>query len=315
MASYVNPRLTLAFVLGMLGLYASGSAARGLVRPVQQPPATQSAHFHHLHLNSPDPAGAIKFYTSKFDCEEARFLGKEAVWAQQSWLLFNKVKSAPPWELTSAIWHFGWGAEDMKAAYQKQLEMGTKFFTPLTDISNILGGTGSGRFFYAYVETPDHGLVELNTSSNHQFGHLHLFSEDPVAAGEWYTKHFGIPRRGTSPASREPRFYRTFQIGPSVSLTMDNVNIIIYPIQYSRKAYADHWKNGQTAISPTKGRVVDHIAFSVDNLAETVERLKQEAVKITDPISTTEGGKLKHAFIEGPDYIRIELVEGRAHKQ
>lgn len=314
MASYANPRLTLAFMLGMVGLCAFGSVARGLMRPEQQPP-TQSAHFHHLHLNTRDPAGAIKFYTSKFDCEEARFLGQEAVWAQQSWLLFNKVKSAPPWGLTSAIWHFGWGAEDMKAAYQKQLELGTKFFTPLTDISNILGGSGSGRFFYAYVETPDHGLVELNTSSNHQFGHLHLFSEDPVAAGEWYTKHFGIPRRGTSPASREPRFYRTFQIGPSVSLTMDNVNIIIYPIQYSRKAYADHWKNGQTAISPTKGRVVDHIAFSVDNLAETVERLKQDAVKITDPISTTEGRKLKHAFIEGPDYIRIELVEGRAHKQ
>lgn len=315
MVTYTEVRPTLAFMLGMLGLCAFGSAAAcGWISIEQQPPA-QSAHFHHLHLNTPDPAGAIKFYTGKFDCEEARFLSHDAVWAQQSWLLFNKVKSAPPWGLTSAIWHFGWGAEDMKATYQKQLEMGTKFFTPLTDISNILGGTGSGRFFYAYVETPDHGLVELNTSSNHQFGHLHLFSEDPVAAGAWYSKHFGILRRGTSPASREPRFYRDFQIGPSASLMMDNVNIIIYPIQYSRKAYADHWKNGQTAISPTKGRVVDHLAFSVDNLADTVERLKQEAVKITDPISVTAGGNLKHAFIEGPDYIRIELVEGRAHKQ
>jgi catechol 2,3-dioxygenase-like lactoylglutathione lyase family enzyme len=290
------------------------STVLGFNRTAQQPPA-QSAHFHHLHLNTPDPAGAIKFYTSKFDCEEARFLGKEAVWAQQSWLLLNKVKTPPPWGLTSAIWHFGWGAEDMKAAYQKQLEIGTKFFTPLTDISNILGGNGSGRFFYAYVETPDHGLVELNTSSNHQFGHLHLFSEDPVAAGEWYTRHFGIPRRGASPASREPRFYRDFQIGPSASLMMDNVNIIIYPIQYSRKAYANQWQAGQIRMSPTRGRVVDHIAFSVDNLAETIERLTKEGVKITGAIKTTEGGKLKHAFIEGPDYIRIELVEGRAQKQ
>jgi len=304
-------RMTSAF---MLSLFVLCSAVPGFSRSPQQP-APQPAHFHHLHLNTRDPAAAVAFYTSKFDCEPAQFLGQNAVWTQRSWLLFNKVKSAPPWELTSAIWHFGWGAEDMRAAYQKQLEMGTKFFTPLTDISNILGGSGSGRFFYAYVETPDHGLVELNTSGNHQFGHLHLFSEDPVAAGEWYSRHFGIPRRGTAPVSREPRFYRDFQIGPSSSLTMDNVNIIIYPIQYSRKAYADHWKNGQTAISPTKGRVVDHIAFSVDNLAETVKRLKQEAVTITDPISTTAGGKLKHAFIEGPDYIRIELVEGRAQQK
>ncbi len=298
----------------MLALCAFGPIGRGFAQP-EQKPATQLAHFHHLHLNTLDPAGAIKFYTSKFDCEEARFLGQDAVWAQQSWLLFNKVKSAPPWELTSAIWHFGWGAEDMRAAYQKQLEMGTKFFTPLTDISGILGGNVSGRFFYAYVETPDHGLIELNTSSNHQFGHLHLFSEDPVAAGEWYAKHFGILRRGPNPPSREPRFYHDFQIGPSATLTMDNVNIIIYPIQYSRKAYANHWQQGQTAIAPTKGRAVDHIAFSVDNLAETIARLTKEGVRVTDRISTSEGGKLKHAFIEGPDYIRIELVEGRAQKQ
>jgi catechol 2,3-dioxygenase-like lactoylglutathione lyase family enzyme len=53
--------------------------------------------------------------------------------------------------------------------------------------------------------------------------------------------------------------------------------------------------------------VVDHVAFSVEDLAGTIERLKNEGVKVTDPIRVT--GKLKHAFIEGPDYIRIELVE------
>jgi catechol 2,3-dioxygenase-like lactoylglutathione lyase family enzyme len=285
------------------------SSALTFYLPATQQPVSQLAHFHHLHLNTTDPQQAIKFYTSKFDCEAGRFLDQPAVWAQQSWLLFNQVKAAPSWQLTSAIWHFGWGAEDMKAAYQRQLELGTKFFTPLTDISDILGGTGTGRFFYAYVETPDHGLVELNTSSNHRFGHLHLFSEDPVAAGEWYTTHFGIPRRNSS---RETRIYRDVQIGPSSSLLMDNVNIIIYPIQYSKKVYATHWSQGQTTISPTRGRVVDHIAFSVDNLGETIKRLASEGVKISEPIKIS--GKLKHAFIEGPDYVSIELVEGRAQK-
>jgi catechol 2,3-dioxygenase-like lactoylglutathione lyase family enzyme len=265
--------------------------------------AEPSAHFHHLHLNTTDPASAIKFYTSKFDCEQRRFLDQDAVWAQQSWLLFNKVKTAPPWQLTSAIWHFGWGAEDMKTAYQKQIESGTKFFTPLTDISDILGGTSSGRFFYAYVETPDHGLVELNTANHHRFGHLHLFSEDPVAAGEWYAKHFGLTLRST----REPRFYRDHQIAPSASFTMDNVNFIIYPVQYSRKAYAGHWNTGQTKIAATKGRVIDHIGFSVADVSAALSSLQAAGVKILDPLKATNG--LKHAFIEGPDYIRIELVE------
>lgn len=274
------------------------------------------AHFHHLHLNTLDPKGAIDFYTSKFDCEKAKFAGTlDAVWAQKSWMLFNKVEKAPPWELTSAIWHFGWGAEDMKATYEKQVAAGTKFFTPLTDISDIGGRTGAtGLFYYAYVESPDKALIELNTAGHHRFGHLHLFSADPVAAGEWYAKYFGAKRRGTGAPSRAPRFYRDYQIGPSMTLDMDNVNIIIFPVEYTKKAYPEHWK-GKTELESTKGHVVDHVGFSVANLPEALEKLRKDGVKVTDEIRAVAGGKIKFAFIEGPDKIRIELIEGHPSKE
>jgi catechol 2,3-dioxygenase-like lactoylglutathione lyase family enzyme len=306
----------------LLPLLAFGLTAGGQEKPAtnQATPAAgrpmPEAHFHHLHLNTTDPAKAIEFYTSRFDCEKARFAGlMDAVWAQKSWLLFTKVNNPPPWELTSAIWHMGWGAEDMKATYEKQLGLGTKFFTPLTDISDIGGNTGAtGRFFYAYVESPDRALIELNTANHHRFGHLHLFSADPIAAGEWYMKYFGAKRRSASPLSREPRFYRGYQIGPSMSLAMDNVSIIIYPVEYAKKAYADHWK-GQTEIASTKGRVVDHVGFSFDNLADALEKMRKDGVKVTDEMRSIAGGKVKFAFIEGPDKIRLELVEGHAQKQ
>lgn len=308
----------LPLIVGAL-LVALVFGAQGTRVPAAQEQAAASSpgiHFHHLHLNTTDPQRAIDFYTSRFASEKAKFAGLlDAVWAQRSWLLFSKVNQAPPWELTSAIWHFGWGAEDMKATYEKQLAMGTKFFTPITDISDIGGQTGAtGRFFYAYVESPDKALIELNTASHHNFGHLHLFSADPVAAGEWYMKHLGATRRSTRPPSREPRFYRGFQIGPSMSLMSDNVNIIIYPVEYAKKAYADHWK-GKTEIESTRGRVVDHVGFSVDNLPETLERMRREGVKVTDEMRTIANGKIKFAFIEGPDKIRIELVEGHARKE
>jgi catechol 2,3-dioxygenase-like lactoylglutathione lyase family enzyme len=283
-------------------LYAAHGA-----RSDSDQPGMQEAHFHHLHLNTPDPAAAIDFYTSKFDCEKAKFVGiADAVWAQKSWLLFNKVSKSPPWELTSAIWHFGWGAEDMKAEYKRQLDMKTKFFTPLTP----LGPT----FYYAYVEGPDHALIELNTAAHHHFGHLHLFSEDPVSAGEWYTKHFGAKRLGTRPVSREPRFHDGIQVGPNMSLMLDNVNIIIFPIQYSKQAYPDQWK-GRSEMSPTKGRVVDHVGISFAQLEPALERLQQAGVKVTDPIRSEAGGKIRFAFIEGPDKMRIELVEGHPRKE
>ncbi|HVF92655.1 MAG TPA: VOC family protein [Blastocatellia bacterium] len=295
---------------------AYGGQEKQLEKQAEKPsdgqPAFPAGHFHHLHLNSTNPASALDFYTSKFDCERGRFDGSvDAVWAQKSWLLFTKVGEPPPWELTSAIWHFGWGAEDMRAAYQKQLDSGTRFFTPLTDISDL---ARVPNFFFAYVDGPDRALIELNTAGHHRFGHLHLFSEDPVSAGQWYMKYIGATRRGALP-SREPRFYRNLQVGPSMSFNLDNVNVIIFPIEHSKQAYPTHWKKGQTRISPTRGRVVDHVAFSFDNLAEALERMRRDGVKVTQGIKTMAGGKTRHAFVEGPDNIRIELIEGHARNQ
>lgn len=303
----------IAVVCAALSAYCLASAT-GQGDPKPQSNTSPVAHFHHVHLNTTDPAAAINFYTSKFDCEKGRFAGlMDAVWAQKSWLLFNKVSTPPPWELTSAIWHMGWGAEDMKATYQKQLDSGTKFFTPLSDISDLAGVKG---FYYAYVDAPDHALIELNTAAHHHFGHLHLFSEDPVSAGEWYMKYLGAVRRGnpSNPPSREPRLYKGFQVGPAMSLMADNVNIIIFPVQLSKQSYPDQWKNVQ-AMTPTKGRAIDHIGFSFDNLPEALERMRKDGVKVTDEIKTVAGGKIKYAFVEGPDKIRIELVEGQAHKE
>ena len=163
----------------------------------------RQAHFHHVHLNATDPASAIDFYTSKFKARKESFAGLgDAVWTGDSWLLFTKVDAPPPSELLSGIWHIGWGAEDMQSTYQQQLAKGTRFATPITDISDMVGG--NRPFFYAYVDGPDHVLIELNTARHHNFGHVHMFSADPPAAGAWYAKQFGfrsLPRT-------EKRVYR-----------------------------------------------------------------------------------------------------------
>jgi catechol 2,3-dioxygenase-like lactoylglutathione lyase family enzyme len=295
--------LTLLAQTGLARFQGAGSTTQA---------ATTNAHFHHLMLNTTDPQRALEFYTSRFDCERAKFNGQDAVWAQKSCILFNKVKTPPPAELTSAIWHFGWGAEDMKAEYERQLKLGTKFYTPLTDISDIGGNANArpGSFYFAYVEGPDKELIELNTAGHHRFGHLHLFSADSIAAGQWYQKHFGA--RGRLPTSREPRMYRGIQIGPAASLMLDNVNLIIFPIEYTKQENAKVWQ-GRKDFDSTKGRVIDHVGISVDNLAEALEKLRAEGVKVIAGIKTTAG--LKHAFIEGPDKVLIQLVEGHARKE
>jgi catechol 2,3-dioxygenase-like lactoylglutathione lyase family enzyme len=262
-----------------------------------------TARFHHVHLNTTDPAAAIDFYTSKFKARKQKFAGlMDAVWTGDSWLLFAKVPTAPPSELISAIWHIGWGAEDMKTTYQKQLDSGTKFATPITDISAMVGGTRP--FYYAYVDGPDHTLIELNTAGHHNFGHVHMFSADPPATGDWYAKHFGVRAR----AQPAERIYNNNQIGPSSFVTADHVSMIIYPIQYIRGNQPALWKD-RTEFASTRQRVIDHLGFSVDNLDATLERLRKDGVKVTSEPRSIANRQIKFAFIEGPDKVAIELLE------
>jgi catechol 2,3-dioxygenase-like lactoylglutathione lyase family enzyme len=284
-------------LLSALVLLAAAAAANA------QAPAPV-AHFHHVHLNATDPAAAILFYTSKFKARKESFAGLgDAVWTGDSWLLFTKVAAPPPSELLSGIWHIGWGAEDMQSTYQQQLAKGTRFATPITDISDMVGG--NRQFFYAYVDGPDHVLIELNTAQHHNFGHVHMFSADPPAAGAWYAKQLGV----RSFPRTEKRVYRDVQIAPAAFVTADHVSMIIYPVEYLQTAAPDVWKaRGSTFVS-TRGRVVDHLGFSVDDLDATLARMRNDGVKVTAEPRSLADGRIEFAFIEGPDQVAIELIQ------
>lgn len=301
-------------VLASLSLNAVAQPPAARQRPPAGPPVdavVKGAHWHHIHLNSTDPENAIKFYTTHFDAKPSRFAGQNAIWVQKSWILIDKVAAPPAIQLDTAIWHMGWGTENPKAEYRIQQGLGSTFFTPLTDIAINNGGT-LDRFYFMYVQAPDRMLIELNTASYHHFGHVHLFSEDPIAAGDWYIKTFGLTGRGLSTPTtptRDPRFGKNGnQIGPSSSLTLDNVNLIIYPAPYARHAFPDDWK-GITALQSPRGHVNDHIAISVPNLDAALASLKAAGTKVTEPPHRWKDARVRSAFIEGPDQIAIELVE------
>lgn len=261
--------------------------------------AYAQTRLHHVHLNSTDPARAISFYTAKFEAERRTYQGQPAVWANGSWLLFTKTPTAPKSAITSGIWHIGWGGgEDMKGTYQKQLAIGSKFQTPLTDLSDQCDGKGGDeKFLFAYVDGPDHTLIELNTTpaGNHRFGHLHLLSADPVAAGEWYIKHFGLRVRAIN---REPRSRCGRPTAPAALLLIGDISFIIYPVGNAKAAFPAVWKD-RAEIESSAGHAIDHFAFTVPNLKEALARIGAKPLR----------ADAKSALIEGPDRVLIELLE------
>ncbi len=277
--------------------------------PATPPPIVSDVRWHHVGMNVTDPKASVAFYTTHFDAKPAKWNGQDAVWTQKSWMLFTKVKQPPSKMLNSAIWHIGWGTEDPKKEYVRQQGLGATFFVPLTDISINNGGTRD-RFYFMYLQDPDRGLIEVNTANHHRFGHMHLFSADPIAAGDWYIKTFGFRGRLSGPeTNRAPRFgVNGNQLSPSSSLNLDNLNLIIYPVGYSKNAYKEAWQ-GVTELQSTRGRVHDHMGLEVPDLDAALKSLRAAGVKVTSGVKTQARGKIRTAFIEGPDKIAIQLIE------
>ncbi len=261
-------------------------------------------HFHHAHLNSIDPAAAMEFYTTHLAAEKAVFGKTDALWTQQSWILFNKTKQPPPAEVVSALFHVGWGAEDAKAEFERQIKLGTTFQTVLTDGVELFGTGQRDRNFFMYLDGPDHLTIEVQSANHHNFMHVHMFSDDPVAAADWYAKHLGFTPRSKN---ANERVFRGIPTGPSASLQLDAVQFFWYPTSHVKALYGGEWK-GRTSYASPRGRVFDHVGVSVDNLDQTLARLRDEGVKVLTAPKTVNG--MRSAFVQAPDNVELEIVEG-----
>ena len=100
-------------------------ALTALAAHAQEPPAkVEPLHFHHVHLNSTNPAAAAEYYTKPFaqSATKTTFNGFEAVKTGNVYLLFTKVASTPQNELTgpqTSVWHFGWNTPDSRKYNEK----------------------------------------------------------------------------------------------------------------------------------------------------------------------------------------------------
>src|SRR5437773_11925548 len=98
-----------------------------------QAPATATTieplHFHHVHLNSVDPAAAAAYYPKPFaqSATKTTFNGFEAVKTGNIYILFTKVSAPPTNELTgpqTAVWHFGWNTPNSREYDETFRKMG-----------------------------------------------------------------------------------------------------------------------------------------------------------------------------------------------
>ena len=274
----------------------------------------EAPRFHHIHINSVDPAKSIQFYQQFFGAVPVKFRSaSDAVLTDRSFILFTKVDEPASWKLVSGIYHVGWGGVDGPSDFKWRDDLGVEWETPLSSL---------GTNYYMYAYGPDKEVIEVWTGfKHHRFGHIHLFSDDVGAATKWYMENIGAngPERVPPKPPKAPDDFEAGLDSPGAifrylwasSVNTNNgvtINIFATPSLDS----VNWW--GYDPIDElvaSDGRSIDHIAFSYRDIQPVYERMKRNGVEIVDEIKTRDEYKIKSFFVRGPDKVLIEVVEAR----
>jgi catechol 2,3-dioxygenase-like lactoylglutathione lyase family enzyme len=144
---------------------------------------------------------------------------------------------------------------------------------------------GHGRLDQAYVETPDGLRMEIledktqGVAIRNEHVHLSMLESEIPKAQAWYAKTFG-----------------------GKAGTRNNGPVVDIPGVQIRFAKAEARQ------APTRGRVLDHIGFDVQDHAAFVKKIQAEGIKLDEPPRGNPGGN-RVTYITDPWGTRIEIVQ------
>ncbi len=304
----------------------------------------EAPRFHHLHLNSLDPAAAVDFYVRTFPVTwKVAWGGFPAVASTtDALILFTKVTAPPPTSPQSAIWHFGWNVVDTRKRLEEyRRRPGVKLLPLYTTeeggfvhvssdtwpgAGGVLGRTKeqieeakatgveparTGGF--AYLEGPDGAIVEYaGNYESEYFNHIHFWQEQPFCAQMWYQQHLlaGVFRERTLPAGMTEANC-TVTRGPGrtwPSLTRDGMfRTPSTAVAFGDVALIWFMNQSEQPLVSSRGQLYDHFALAVTDLDAWIAKLRAERVTFLE--QPYKLGDTRAVMIEGPSREALELVE------
>jgi len=227
----------------------------------------------HIHLAVPDQGKSVEWYRKHFGGQPTTEAPERLMFGETR-IIFQKNEAAQP-STGSVLDHIGFSVADLDATVRNLAADGAKVVTPTREVA--------GLFKLAFVEDPWGVRIEV-VQDPEKLGlhHVHLRAPDPAVALAWYVDTFG----GTIGKLKD---------------RIDGVN------------YGGVWilvQRGEA--TPSLGHAIDHIGFRPLNVDSVVAGLKTKNVKVTTeprPLTLASGATMRLAFIEGPDGVRIELVQ------
>jgi catechol 2,3-dioxygenase-like lactoylglutathione lyase family enzyme len=225
----------------------------------------------HIHLGVTDQAKGVEWYHKHFAGQPTPE-GTERVMFGQTRMIFQLNKAPKPSD-QSVLHLLGFSVANVDETI-KQLEA--------DGVKVVMPPMGMGGLKMAQVVDPWGTLIEV-VQDPQKLGlhHIGLLAADPAKTLAWFADKFG---------GKEAKYKGSAGIN-----------------------YGGIWLFGEKgAPEPSSGHAIDHIGFRPIDVDAAVATLKTKDVKIITeprPLTLPSGTKMRLAFAEGPDGVRIEMVQ------
>ena len=235
--------------------------------------------YDHIHLTASDAEEAVNWYVKHFggsagafnrgDADRVEYPTDRVFYGDLSVIFFEREPTGG--SVGTGVDHIGFSMPNIEQIMASAVADGATQIGGLVEFSGMQ---------IAFIEDPWGTKIELiDDPETRGLHHIHLSSPDPDGALTWYQNIFGgeiVQWKGALPA----------------------IN------------YSDVWlivarANGE--IVPTQGRSMDHLGWAAESLDDFGQTLMNNNVDFTMEPRAFRG--IRISFIEGPDGVRIEVVE------
>jgi catechol 2,3-dioxygenase-like lactoylglutathione lyase family enzyme len=231
--------------------------------------------YDHVHYGVPDPEKAVDWYLTKLGAK--RGAAPDRVLFGRTIFAFAKADNPLP-SSGSVIDHVAFSVADVDAKMKELEAAGVTVLVPPRVVP--------GLFKAGFVVDPWGARIELvQDPAALGFHHIHLRVAEPAESLKWYLDNFGGVRTKLKGRLDAVKF-----AAPPVWLVIEK---------------------GDDAVK-SQGHTIDHLGWSVANVDATINDLASKGLKTVEPRAIRN---LRIAFVEAPDGVRIELVQGRTAEE
>ncbi len=260
-------------------------------RPVEGPP---DVRFHHVHFNTTDPDADLAFFETFRDSPVVDFCADEdadhvtrATRTERGWFLYHPVKEAPDDTLNTYLEHVGWIHPSPGEELARLVELGVTLYPEgRNQCPEAAAGTMAcpvGQVltnYFFYLQAPSGARIEIARGpgpAESGFGHVHLIQ--------------GV----------DLNFFATVSDGAYVDGAIDFVN-------HTDVSLTEDMLMGYDIVD-TRGKPIDHIAYSTTDLEAARDRIEAAGITIEEDIAERPLYGFRSFFVRSPKGIWVEMVE------